>query len=107
MRYNTSSAWIKDRSLRWIIRSRQTDRNPIPGVRVFRNWTRLHLLMHSIPLIGMADRKRKLDIGQENEAAASGSRANPTINPYTGKLYTPRYYDILSTRVGERAHASL
>jgi hypothetical protein len=55
----------------------------------------------------MADRKRKLDIGQDtNEAAASassGSRANPAINPYTGKLYTPRYYDILSTRVGECA----
>lgn len=52
----------------------------------------------------MADRMRKLDLGQENEAAAlvSGSRSNPSINPYTGKLYTPRYYDILSTRVGEQ-----
>ena len=28
-------------------------------------------------------------------------RANPSLNPYTGRPYTQKYYDILSKRLGE------
>ncbi|KAG1671776.1 hypothetical protein FOA52_000153 [Chlamydomonas sp. UWO 241] len=50
----------------------------------------------------MAERKRKLDIGGEDEAVAAvnAARANPSLNPYNGRTYSQRYYDILSKRVG-------
>jgi hypothetical protein len=52
------------------------------------------------------DRKRKLDLF-EAANAPSGLLAAQTatdggINPYTGRPYTKRYYDILSTRQSER-----
>jgi pre-mRNA-splicing factor ATP-dependent RNA helicase DHX15/PRP43 len=47
----------------------------------------------------MSDRKRKLDVGASDEPAEA--RANtPTVNPYNGKVYSQRYYDILNKRVG-------
>mmetsp|Transcript_20514 Transcript_20514/g.57184 ORF Transcript_20514/g.57184 Transcript_20514/m.57184 type:complete len:645 (+) Transcript_20514:63-1997(+) len=45
----------------------------------------------------MSDRKRMLDIGEETPL---GRPARPTINPYTGRPYTQRYYDILAKREG-------
>jgi pre-mRNA-splicing factor ATP-dependent RNA helicase DHX15/PRP43 len=52
----------------------------------------------------MAERKRKLDIADDSAAkradiAGMGTPAG--INPYTGKTYSQRYYDILQKRTGE------
>uniref|UniRef100_A0A7R9V3U9 RNA helicase n=1 Tax=Chlamydomonas euryale TaxID=1486919 RepID=A0A7R9V3U9_9CHLO len=49
-----------------------------------------------------SERKRKLDIGGADEAAAAlaAERANPSVNPYNGRVYSQRYYDILSKRQG-------
>lgn len=50
----------------------------------------------------MAERKRKLDIGgDEALAAVAAARTNPGVNPYNGRQYSQRYYDILSKRVGK------
>lgn len=51
----------------------------------------------------MTDRKRKLDI---YEAAPAGvtvvpPASQPTVNPYTGRQYSQKYYDILAKRKGE------
>ena len=62
----------------------------------------------------MADRKRKLDIYEAppvmNPAAAAvpgvGNGVAPGINPYTGKAYSQRYYQILNTRQGGRARGT-
>lgn len=43
-----------------------------------------------------ADRKRKLDVG--GGPGDDAARTNPTVNPYNGKLYSQRYYDILAKR---------
>lgn len=52
----------------------------------------------------MTDRKRKLDVFSDappaNGAAAGGV---PTVNPFTGRAYSTRYYDILGKRRGEAA----
>lgn len=50
----------------------------------------------------MSDRKRKLDVGAEDGPAAKAANmpATPQINPYTGRPYSARYYDILSKRTG-------
>ena len=44
------------------------------------------------------ERKRKLDVLEGNGAIALPSQ--PSINPYTGRPYSSRYYDILSKRKG-------
>jgi pre-mRNA-splicing factor ATP-dependent RNA helicase DHX15/PRP43 len=53
----------------------------------------------------MAERKRKLDIVDESAAKRSevtaGMGTPAGINPYTGKSYSKRYYDILEKRTGE------
>jgi hypothetical protein len=46
----------------------------------------------------MAERKRKLDIADESAAKRPDMAAS--INPYTGKNYSQRYYDILEKRTG-------
>ena len=53
------------------------------------------------------ERKRKLEIYEEgapgtapNGAAPAGQPEEQTINPYTGRPYTKRYYDILAGRKG-------
>ena len=55
----------------------------------------------------MTERKRKLDVFTDapstNGAAAGGV---PTVNPFTGRAYSTRYYDILSKRRGEASKAS-
>ena len=57
------------------------------------------------------DRKRKLDLtttgadrdGNGFPSAAGGANDDgPSVNPYTGVPYSPRYYGILKTRKGER-----
>ena len=52
----------------------------------------------------MTERKRKLDVFSDappaNGAAAGGV---PTVNPFTGRAYSTRYYDILGKRRGEAA----
>lgn len=51
----------------------------------------------------MSDRKRKLEIG-EDDAARGGSLPRVEgggINPYTGRAYSQKYYDILDKRRGE------
>ena len=49
----------------------------------------------------MTERKRRLDLG--DPAAMAEERANPSLNPYTGRPYTQKYYDILSKRIGENS----
>lgn len=45
------------------------------------------------------DRKRKLDLGKgEYETSKKSTADNNTINPWTGKPYTPKYYEILAKR---------
>ena len=55
----------------------------------------------------MTERKRKLDVFTDapstNGAAAGGV---PTVNPFTGRAYSTRYYDILSKRRGVVAKTS-
>jgi hypothetical protein len=46
----------------------------------------------------MSERKRRLDLG--DEAAIAAERANPGLNPYTGRQYSQKYYDILNKRLG-------
>ncbi len=45
------------------------------------------------------ERKRKLEVF-EPQGAAVGLPAQPSINPYTGRPYSNRYYDILAKRKG-------
>ena len=47
----------------------------------------------------MADRKRKLDVFQTEPPAQNGVA---TANPYTGRPYSQKYYDILAKRKGAR-----
>ena len=59
----------------------------------------------------MSERKRKLEVyeAQPSNGVASAvpSFGNGTVNLYTGRPYSQRYYDILSKRKGEsRALAS-
>ncbi len=50
-------------------------------------------------LAGGMERKRKLDVlAVGNGAVALPSQ--PSINPYTGRPYSSRYYDILAKRKG-------
>jgi hypothetical protein len=53
----------------------------------------------------MAERKRKLDIADDSAAkrpdVVAGMGTPASINPYTGKNYSKRYYDILEKRTGE------
>ena len=49
--------------------------------------------------------KRKLDTGEDHSSLAAAA-LNPSINPFTGRVYTQRYYDILSKRTGE-SHAKM
>ena len=54
----------------------------------------------------MSERKRKLEVyegqpGANGVASAVPSFGNGTVNLYTGKPYSQRYYDILSKRKGE------
>jgi len=61
------------------------------------------------------ERKRKLDLPTELENnntqnKHTGNEGGSAVNPYTGRPYTSRYYDILAGRKGrwknERLHAS-
>ena len=58
----------------------------------------------------MSERKRKLEVYESHPsngvASAVPSFGNGTVNLYTGKPYTQRYYDILAKRKGESASAS-
>ena len=55
------------------------------------------------------DRKRKLDVlglGAEDDATGVNVTVTPpasqqALNPYTGRPYSAKYYDILSKRKGE------
>ena len=51
------------------------------------------------------ERKHRLDLGGGEDASEAAKRARPDagpsgagVNPYTGRPYTQRYYDILKTR---------
>jgi hypothetical protein len=49
------------------------------------------------------ERKRKLEIFEDGSAQNNGAGpedGNETLNPYTGRPYTKRYYDILAGRKG-------
>lgn len=45
----------------------------------------------------MADRKRKLDIGDVGRIKTEGAR-DDAVNKWTGRPYSGRYYSILETR---------
>lgn len=50
------------------------------------------------------DRKRKLQIFEDGSAQNNGAvpeDGDQTVNPYTGRPYTKRYYDILAGRKGK------
>lgn len=51
---------------------------------------------------GMTDRKRKLEVYDTPAApvAAAQPPAEGGVNPFTGRAYSTRYYDILATRQG-------
>ena len=55
----------------------------------------------------MTERKRKLEVYESNPsngvASAVPSSGNGTVNLYTGRPYSQRYYDILAKRKGEFA----
>ncbi len=55
----------------------------------------------------MTERKRKLEVYEGNPtngvASAVPSFGNGTVNLYTGRPYSQRYYDILAKRKGESA----
>jgi hypothetical protein len=55
------------------------------------------------------DRKRKLEVETEQPPAAPPAVSDGTggINPYTGKPYGSRYYDILDKRQGAAAAAAM
>ena len=46
----------------------------------------------------MGDRKRKLDVFTSDGPASNGAAA--TVNPFTGRAYSQKYYDILGKRKG-------
>lgn len=46
----------------------------------------------------MSDRKRKLDLADEPGPSGYGA-AGGGINPFTGRPYTQRYFDIMAKRV--------
>jgi hypothetical protein len=46
----------------------------------------------------MGDRKRKLDVFTSD--APSSTNGAATVNPYTGRPYSQKYYDILQKRKG-------
>lgn len=43
------------------------------------------------------ERKRKLDV---YEGFSNGAAKQPTVNPYTGRVYSAKYYEILEKRQG-------
>ena len=58
----------------------------------------------------MGDRKRRLDVGGPSEppkqarsdagaAAAAAAGGDSTINPYNGRAYSRRYYEVLEKRM--------
>lgn len=52
------------------------------------------------------ERKRKLEVYESNTGAPNGGvpagqPEEQTINPYTGRPYTKRYFDILAGRKGK------
>jgi pre-mRNA-splicing factor ATP-dependent RNA helicase DHX15/PRP43 len=59
------------------------------------------------------DRKRRLDLGEDGDdakrpamvdpssAAAAAAAAAPSVNPFTGRPYSDKYYEILDKRQGE------
>ena len=50
------------------------------------------------------DRKRKLDVYEQDTAKrfqANGATGQPALNPYTGRPYGARYYEILAKRKGQ------
>ncbi len=46
------------------------------------------------------DRKRKLEMFSDDLAAGDGRASPAAVNPYTGRPYSQRYYDILDKRQG-------
>ncbi len=71
------------------------------------------LLLTAVIVVGAMERKRKLELDAEDDgrkrshanasttgAANGNAPATPQINPYTGRAYSQRYYDILEKRQG-------
>ena len=51
------------------------------------------------------ERKRKLEIFEDGPAGNNGAGpedGDQTVNPYTGRPYTKRYFDILAGRKGKK-----
>lgn len=46
------------------------------------------------------ERKRKLDISDEKPFHENINGSESQVNPFTGKAYSQRYYDILAGRQG-------
>lgn len=46
------------------------------------------------------ERKRKLDIADEKPFHGNINGSESQVNPFTGKAYSQRYYDILAGRQG-------
>jgi hypothetical protein len=50
----------------------------------------------------MTERKRKLQVFEDGGGINGGAPQQPRVNPYNGRPYSNKYYEILEKRKGEK-----